>query len=211
MPQKQRWSGLSDWRKQPVSKEDFSRIWRYKKGLKRTLRARFLKFSSELSEWHTENVKTLGSHPQVWTTGANPGESIYSRNIGGRESSQEIDWAILYNNALMRSFSDENESIINGWGEGEGCCSSSDNTQRLERRLRHGRGRLVTAAFWEKGRCKWEAKGARFSPQAVHFSHQCLLLFLASCQRHWCRLYPSSTAVIMLLATAWLKDLICKT
>lgn len=58
--------------------------------------------------------------------------------------------------------------------------------------------------------CILKAKRAHFSAQAVHFSHQCLLLFPASCQRHWCRHYPSSTVVIMLLANAWLKDLICK-
>lgn len=109
---------------------------------------------------------------------------------------------------LMRSFSHENESIINGRGEGEGCWNSSDNMQRIERWFRGGR--QVTAAFWGKKHCKLEAKGAHFSAQAVHFSHQCLLLFPASCQRHWCRHYPSSIAVIMLLANAWLKDLICK-
>lgn len=69
-------------------------------------------------------------------------------------------------------------------------------------------------SWWQQhfGRkhCKLKAKRAHFSAQAVHFSHHCLLLFPASCQRHWCRHYPSSTVVIMLLASARLKDLICK-
>lgn len=51
----------------------------------------------------------------------------------------------LDNNVLMRSLSDENESIINGCGEGKGSCGSSDNMQRLER---GGNEILVTAAFF---------------------------------------------------------------
>lgn len=78
-----------------------------------------------------------------------------------------------------------------------------------------GDGSAVAMRGWwqqhfERKHCKLEAKRAHFSAQAVHFSHQCLLWFPASCQRHWCRHYPSSTVVIMLLANAWLKDLICK-
>lgn len=95
-------------------------------------------------------------------------------------------------------------------GEAEGCCVTP---QIICRGLRDSSGAAIRG-WWKQhfGRkhCKLEAKGAHFSAQAVHFSHQCLLLFPASCQRHWCRHYPSSTAVIMLLANAWLKDLICK-
>lgn len=110
----------------------------------------------------------------------------------------------------MRSFSAENESIMveGGKGGGGGWCGSSDNMQR------RFSSRVAIGGWWQwhsgGKHCKWEAKGAHFSAQAVHFSHQCLLLFPASCQRHWCRHYPSSTVVIMLLANAWLKDLICK-
>ena len=53
---------------------------------------------------------------------------------------------------------------------------------------------MAISGWWQKHsgrkRCKLEAKGAHISTQAVHFSHQCLLLFPASCQRHWCRHYP---------------------
>lgn len=56
--------------------------------------------------------------------------------------------------------------------------------QIICRGLRGSNKRLVTAAFWGQKHCKLEAKGAHFNAQAVHFSHQCLLLFLAHCQRH---------------------------
>lgn len=109
----------------------------------------------------------------------------------------------------MRSFSDENESIIDGWGGGGGAVAP----QIICRSLREG-SEVAIRDWWQQhfGRkfCKLETKAAHFSTQTVHFSHQCLLLFPASCQRHWCRHYPSSIAVIMLLANAWLKDLICK-
>ncbi len=85
--------------------------------------------------------------------------------------------------------------------------------QIICRGLRAGSGAAIRGRWQQhfgRKHCKLEAKGAHFSAQAVHFSHQCLLLFPASCQRHWCRHYPSSTVVIMLLANAWLKDLICK-
>lgn len=122
----------------------------YKYGLKNTT-CFILKIqlrAGKKGERHTESVKA-----QIISRGfnyqANPWESIYSRNIeGSNVKSQDIDWTILYNNTLMRSFSDENESIING--EGEVCCNSSDNMQRLERRFRGGNKRPVTAAFWEK-------------------------------------------------------------
>lgn len=85
--------------------------------------------------------------------------------------------------------------------------------QIICRGLRDGSGAAIRDRWQQhfgRKHCKLEAKGAHFSAQAVHFSHQCLLLFPACCQRHWCRHYPSSTAVIMLLANAWLKDLIYK-
>lgn len=95
----------------------------------------------------------------------------------------------------------------------EGKGRAAVTPQIICRCLKEGSGAAIRG-WWKqhfrRKHCKLEANGAHFSAQAVHFSHQCLLLFLASCQRHWCRHYPSSTAVIMLLANAWLKDLIYK-
>lgn len=87
-------------------------------------------------------------------------------------------------------------------------------TPRIKCRGLRGSLGAAIRAWWQlhfgRKHYKLKAKRAHFSAQAVYFSHQCLLLFPASCQRHWCRHYPSSTVVIMLLAKAWLKDLICK-
>lgn len=108
----------------------------------------------------------------------------------------------------MGSFSKENLSITNGWGERK---TAVHIKHQGLRRFKGCNKRLVTGVFLRRRKnSKLEAKGAHFSAQAVHFSHHCLLLYSAHSQRHWCRHYPSSTAVIMLLASAWLKDLICK-
>lgn len=119
-----------------------------------------------------------------------------------------IDWTIFYNNTLMRSFSDENESIINGWGDGEG--GFMHNMRGLERHFGGAIWVWWQQHFLRKKTCKLKAKRTRLQGTGSSFFKSVYLCSLQTAKHHWCKHHPSPTLVIMLLASAWLKDLICK-